>query len=394
MNDSLTGSVLVIEADNLHRKHLVEWLLADGFKVHAAASVDTGFALACNLKPSLILGDVVLALANGSQLLRALLRELPETSVIVITESASLNEAVTALQEGASDFLIKSMLNDDILRVSVQRAIERRVLREQNNSYRAQLELANQRLEESLNLLEYDQQSGRQVQLRLLPPTPHHTNGLEINHYLQPSLFLSGDFVDYFSVGAGRTAFYLADVSGHGASSAFVTVFLKTLTNRIRRHYEKRTSSATLSPGRIMTSMNEELRMLATGKHLTVFCGVIDTNTDQLIYSIGGHYPPAMLKNGNELIVLPGNGKPLGLFPDVHYEEHTLQLAPSFSLVALSDGILEVMTEPDLVSKEARIQAAVEAANGQWAVLKAQLGVETMSDVPDDIAVLMIKRDQ
>ena len=124
--------------------------------------------------------------------------------------------------------------------------------------------------------------------------------------------------------------------------------------------------------------------MLATGKHLTVFCGVIDTNSNQLIYSIGGHYPPAMLKNGNELIVLPGNGKPLGLFPDVHYEEYTLQLAPSFSLVALSDGILEVMTEPDLVA----------AANGQWAVLKAQLGVETMSDVPDDIAVLMIKRDQ
>jgi len=92
--------------------------------------------------------------------------------------------------------------------------------------------------------------------------------------------------------------------------------------------------------------------------------------------------------------VLPGNGKPLGLFPDVHYEEYTLQLAPSFSLVALSDGILEVMTEPDLVAKEARIQAAVAAANGQWAVLKAQLGVETMSDVPDDIAVLMIKRDQ
>ncbi len=394
MNDNLTGPVLVIEADNQDRAHLVDWLSADGFKVYAADNVDAGFALACNLQPSLILGDVVLALANGSQLLRALLRELPETSVIVITESASLNEAVTALQEGASDFLIKSMLNDDILRVSVQRAIERRVLREQNNSYRAQLEQANSRLEESLKLLEYDQQSGRQVQLRLLPPTPHLTNGLEINHYLQPSLFLSGDFVDYFSVGPGRTAFYLADVSGHGASSAFVTVFLKTLTNRIRRHYEKRTSVAALSPSRIMASMNEELRALATGKHLTVFCGVIDTNTSQLIYSIGGHYPPALLKNGDELIVLPGQGKPLGLFADTHYEEHRLTLAPRFSLVALSDGILEVMTEPDLPAKEARIQAAVSAADGQWAVLKAQLGVENMCDVPDDVAVLMIKRDQ
>ena len=62
----------------------------------------------------------------------ALLHELPETSVIVVTETASLDEAVTALQEGASDFLIKSLLNDDILRVSVQRAMERRTLRQEN----------------------------------------------------------------------------------------------------------------------------------------------------------------------------------------------------------------------------------------------------------------------
>ena len=48
MNDSLTGSVLVIESDSHHRQHLVEWLRADGFKVHEAASVDSGYALACN----------------------------------------------------------------------------------------------------------------------------------------------------------------------------------------------------------------------------------------------------------------------------------------------------------------------------------------------------------
>jgi len=394
MNAAAPGPILVVEPDQAHCRRLTEWLQADGFEVVSAADADAGFALARNLKPSLVLGDLGLALANGSQLLRALLTELPETSVIVVAGTVSLDEAVRALQEGASDFLVKSLLNDDILRVSVQRAVERHVLRRENRLYREKLEQANARLQHSLQLLEQDQRAGRQVQSRLLPPTPHQSNGLTLSHYILPSLYLSGDFVDYFSLGPGRTAFYLADVSGHGASSAFVTVFLKTLTNRIRRRFEKRTAVSTLSPGRIMADMNEELRALGTGKHLTVFCGVIDTTTSELIYCLGAHYPPPMLKNGDEVVVLEGSGLPLGLFPDARYEEHRVALAPAFSLIAFSDGILEVLPAGDLAAKEALLRAEVAAAGGELEALSERLGLEQVRDVPDDIAVLMIKRDE
>ena len=394
MNRTSPGTILVIDADAAQRERITAWLQLDGFAVVSAADVDSGFALARNLKPSLILGDLVLALANGSQLLRALLHELPETSVIVITESASLHEAVNALQEGASDFLIKSLLNDDILRVSVHRAVERFSLRQENQRVRLELEKSNERLAHSLQLLEMDQRAGRKVQSRMLPPTPHESNGLRLSHFTLPSLYLSGDFVDYFSLGPGRTAFYLADVSGHGASSAFVTVFLKTLTNRIRRHFEKRTSVSLLSPARIMAAMNEELRALDTGKHLTVFCGVIDTNLQTLTYAVGAHYPPPILCNGNEVIQLAGSGLPLGLFPDAKYAEHVVALQQRFSLVAASDGILEILPASDLVAKEALLRAEVAAANGQLDILVERLGLPLVRDVPDDIALLMIQRDE
>lgn len=388
------GPILVIDSDPAQARRLEGWLAADGFQVVTAHDVDAGFALARNLRPSLILGEVVLTLANGSQLLRSLLHELPETAVIVVTETASLDEAVTALHEGASDFLVKSLLNDDILRLSVQRAMERRALRRENQLVHEELEKANARLQTSLQLLESDQRAGRQVQGRLLPPTPHQTNGLTLCHFILPSLYLSGDFVDYFGLGAGRTAFYLADVSGHGASSAFVTVFLKTLTNRIRRHFEKRTAVSTLSPGRLMAAMNEELRALETGKHLTLFCGVIDTNSQELIYSYAAHYPPALLCQDGRVEVLEGQGLPLGLFPDARFEEHRVSLSRQFSLVVLSDGILEVLPAGDLASKEARLRAEVAAANGQLTQLIERLGLHQVRDVPDDIALLMIKRDE
>lgn len=394
MSTYAPGPLLVIEADQTACGRLAGWLRQDGFEVVAAVSADEGYRLACELRPALILSEFSLAMANDSHLLRSLLQALPASSVIVLTEDAALDAAVRALQQGASDFLVKSLLNEDVLRVSVRAALERFQLREENHRYREQLERANQQLQHSLQLLEHDQRAGRQVQRRLLPPTPHLSNGLTLSHMIQPSLFLSGDFVDYFSVGVGRTAFYLADVSGHGASSAFVTVFLKTLTNRIRRHYEKRASMLSLSPARIMAAMNEELRVLDTGKHLTLFCGVIDTNRQVLTYALGGHHPPPLLWQEGVTTPLRGQGLPLGLFPDARYEEHEVALAQRFSLLACSDGILEVIPAGDLVAKETWLQSEVTAANGQMDTLTERLALASLADVPDDIALLMIRRDE
>lgn len=390
----LPGLILVVDGAGSERDRLVGWLVADGHEVLTADNADQAFELLQQAPPALVLGELMAPLANGEQLLKVLLLQLPLTSAIVITEAAAIDQAVAALRSGASDFLLKSLLNEDILHLSVLRAMERRQLRVENRQYRAELEQANSRLQQSLQLLEQDQRAGLQVQMRLLPPTPHVSNGLTLEHVIKPSLFLSGDFVDYFSLGTSRTAFYLADVSGHGASSAFVTVFLKTLTNRIRRHFEKRTAVSSLSPSRIMAAMNEELRALGTGKHLTVFCGVIDTSEDVLTYCLGAHYPPPMLYQGGQVEVLAGNGLPLGLFPDARYEEYHVNLLPQFSLVALSDGILEVLPAGDLVSKEARLREEVAAANGHIDTLRERLGLQTVRDIPDDIALLMIKRDE
>ena len=61
---------------------------------------------------------------------------------------------------------------------------------------------------------------------------PKVINGVYYDYWFAPSLYLSGDFLDYQRYNDRFSAFYFADVSGHGASSAFVTVLLKYLCNR------------------------------------------------------------------------------------------------------------------------------------------------------------------
>lgn len=71
-----------------------------------------------------------------------------------------------------------------------------------------------------------DQLAGRQVQQDILPREPLNCRGYRVSHSIVPSLYLSGDFVGYNSAFDRYILFYFGDVSGHGASSAFITVML------------------------------------------------------------------------------------------------------------------------------------------------------------------------
>ncbi|MGV8664243.1 SpoIIE family protein phosphatase, partial [Pseudomonas aeruginosa] len=74
-----------------------------------------------------------------------------------------------------------------------------------------------------------------------------------------PSLYRSGDFVDYFRVDERRVAFYLADVSGHGASSAFVTVLLRFMTTRMLYESRRNCTLPEFKPSEVLEHINRGL---------------------------------------------------------------------------------------------------------------------------------------
>ena len=110
---------------------------------------------------------------------------------------------------------------------SVVRHVKRSSLFYENLQYRHALEVANQKVNKNLVELQQDQIAGRLIQQRMMPPEECNINGLSMHRYMKSSLYLSGDFIDYIRLDEDRVLFYLADVSGHGASSAFLSVLLK-----------------------------------------------------------------------------------------------------------------------------------------------------------------------
>lgn len=388
-----SAKLLIIDDDEVVRTSLAAYLEDSGFNVLQAGNGMQGLQVFEQEHPDLIICDLRMPQVDGLELIRRINQLETDTPVIVVSGAGVMSDAVEALRLGAADYLIKPLEDLAVLEHSVRRALDRHALRLENQRYREELEAANRELQASLHLLQEDQNAGRQVQMNMLPVTPWTVDGLHFAHQIIPSLYLSGDFVDYFRVDERRIAFYLADVSGHGASSAFVTVLLKFMTTRLLYESRRGGTLPEFKPSEVLGHINRGLINCKLGKHVTMLGGVIDEESGKLTYSIGGHLPLPVLYSEGQAHYLTGRGLPVGLFEEATYEDQVMDLPASFSLTLMSDGILDLLPGDTLKEKEAALPEIVQAAGGSLDGLKKAFGLANLGDMPDDIALLVLSRN-
>ncbi len=389
----VSATLLIIDDDEVVRESLAAYLEDSNFKVLQALNGLQGLQIFESEQPDLVICDLRMPQIDGLELIRRIRQTASETPIIVLSGAGVMSDAVEALRLGAADYLIKPLEDLAVLEHSVRRALDRAYLRVENQRYRDKLEAANRELQASLNLLQEDQNAGRQVQMNMLPVTPWSIEGLEFSHRIIPSLYLSGDFVDYFRVDERRVAFYLADVSGHGVSSAFVTVLLKFMTTRLLYESRRNGTLPEFKPSEVLAHINRGLINTKLGKHVTMLGGVIDLEKNSLTYSIGGHLPLPVLFVEGQASYLEGRGLPVGLFDDATYDDRVMELPPSFSLSLFSDGILDVLPGATLKEKEASLPEQVAAAGGTLDGLRQVFGLANLAEMPDDIALLVLSRN-
>ncbi|WP_373387989.1 two-component system response regulator RssB [Pseudomonas alcaligenes] len=388
-----SAKLLIIDDDEVVRASLAAYLEDSGFQVLQAGNGLQGLEVFEREQPDLIICDLRMPQIDGLELIRRISALNSEIPVIVVSGAGVMSDAVEALRLGAADYLIKPLEDLAVLEHSVRRALDRFQLRLENQRYREKLETANRELQASLHLLQEDQNAGRQVQMNMLPVTPWQADDLQFAHQIIPSLYLSGDFVDYFRVDEHRVAFYLADVSGHGASSAFVTVLLKFMTTRLLYEWKRNGVLPEFKPSDVLGHINRGLINCKLGKHVTMLGGVIDQQNGTLTYSIGGHLPLPVLFSEGEARYLDGRGLPVGLFDEASYKDQVMQLPQSFSLSLMSDGILDLLPGDTLKEKEAALPRLVSQAGGTLDGLRQVFGLANLRDMPDDIALLVLSRN-
>jgi len=120
--------VLLVEDKDSLRQVLAETLRGRGLKVEACADTYEAKRALSRTSFGVVLTDLKLPAGSGFDVLEAALKASSETDVIVMTAFGSIEDAVRAIREGASDFLTKPVDTDHLL-LLVDRALDRRRLK-------------------------------------------------------------------------------------------------------------------------------------------------------------------------------------------------------------------------------------------------------------------------
>jgi len=178
-----------------------------------------------------------------------------------------------------------------------------------------------------------DLSMARQVQLRLLPAhCPVHVNGEFAARFL-PARSIGGDLYDFVEYDSNRTAIVLGDVSGKAAPAALFAA----LVSGIMR------SAAALKPdpAEMLTILNNGLQeRKLESQYVTMLYAVWNDDTRTLQVANAGAVPPIFCRGG-AVTTMTAEGFPLGMFPDIEYEEFSVVTEPGDAFIFVSDGITD-----------------------------------------------------
>ncbi|HET9923257.1 MAG TPA: sigma-54 dependent transcriptional regulator [Methylomirabilota bacterium] len=116
--------ILIADDDESGRSGLAALLTVWGYEVQEAVDGKDALERASVFRPSIVIADMVMPVLDGIGLLKPLAAAVPEAAVILLTGHASIETAVSAMREGAYDYMTKPV-DPRRLRVLVEKAVEK-----------------------------------------------------------------------------------------------------------------------------------------------------------------------------------------------------------------------------------------------------------------------------
>jgi sigma-B regulation protein RsbU (phosphoserine phosphatase) len=195
--------------------------------------------------------------------------------------------------------------------------------------------------------LERDIAMAREVQLRLLPSeSPSHPN-VEMAVRFLPARTIGGDLYDFVDYGPGRTAIVLGDVSGKAAPAALFAALVSGIMRAAAAQQPE--------PAAMLALLNDAMQeRKLESQYVTMLFAVWNDENRTLTVANSGAVQPVFCRAGNSVTV-KAEGFPLGLFPDVTYEELNVATQPGDAIVFVSDGILDAENEKEEMYGEDRL---------------------------------------
>src|SRR5208282_45539 len=125
-------SLLLVDDDTAFRQVMAGELSRLGYEVDAVGSGEEAIQRVAAVEPEVVLLDLHLPGIGGLETLKAIQAATPTAEVIMLTGHGSIDTAIESIRIGAFDYVVKPCPLDE-LQIRIQRAIERRSLRQRAN---------------------------------------------------------------------------------------------------------------------------------------------------------------------------------------------------------------------------------------------------------------------
>lgn len=215
--------------------------------------------------------------------------------------------------------------------------------------------------------------------------------------------YLGGDFYDVVKTKNNNIVFYLADVSGHGAASALITVFFKQKINDIINRYG--CMELNIVPSKLLYDLQEEFSRVNLNEkiYIGIIIGVVNLMDNTVTLSSAGHNVEPIKITKNQAITISIEGLPINNWSfdkELYiYEDKKFHMNKEESIILLSDGAVEIQTDKEMLSietiKEFLWNNRKKNMDEQFNLLLKFINSSSIySKLQDDVAFLTIKRTQ
>jgi steroid delta-isomerase-like uncharacterized protein len=240
--------------------------------------------------------------------------------------------------------------------------------------------------------IEQELRVARRTQEELLPEALPELNGWEFAQYYQPAREVGGDFYDFLQLADGHIGVVVGDVSGKGMPAALVMAAARSMLRAL--------APTSGSPGEVLKRVNDALYPDTSSEmFVTCFYCILHRDSGRLLYANAGHDLPYIRRRSGEddAQELRARGMPLGMMPDMTYEEKGASLREGESVLFYSDGLVEAHDPNGEMFGFPRLRALI-AEHGEERSLVDSLLEELYAftgedwEQEDDITLLTLRR--
>jgi sigma-B regulation protein RsbU (phosphoserine phosphatase) len=240
--------------------------------------------------------------------------------------------------------------------------------------------------------LEREMQMAREVQDSLIPKEIPALKGWKADFCWQPAFEVGGDFFDFIPIDEHHLGLVIADVSDKGMPAALFMALSRTILRAVIGGNHGNAAE-------MITRANHLIHQDAReGMFVTLFFGILDTESGKLTYVNAGHNPPFLYNQKKEnLSKLMPTGMALGMESHFAYREGIVQIDKGDFLFLYTDGALDAMVRQKPFNEEELLEFIQRHRNGDPNQIVNLLrdflcGETSESSSNDDLTIVVWKR--